>query len=94
MNKNTLLMKAAIVGLMGAAALAVVPAHAADAGDKGHCIGANACKGKGGCKQVSQNECAGQNACKGKGFLEKTKAQCDKLSKKNKDIHFETAMAK
>lgn len=95
MKKNTMLMKAAIVGLMGAASLVAVSAHAADAaGDKGHCMGANACKGQGGCKVVGQNECAGQGSCKGKGFLEKTKAECDQLSKKNKKIHFETAMTK
>jgi uncharacterized membrane protein len=45
---------------------------------KGHCMGANACKGKGACKGAS-NACKGQNACKGKGFLEMTKAECDKI---------------
>jgi hypothetical protein len=92
--KNTFLMKAAIAGLIGTAALAATPVQAADAAEKGHCVGANACSGKGGCKQVGQNECKGKNGCKGKGFLEKTKAQCDALSKKNKDVHFETAMMK
>ncbi len=95
MTKNSFLMKAAVAGLMGAAALAAAPAHAGDAADeKGHCVGANACKGKGGCKQTSMNDCAGKNGCKGKGYLEKSKAECDKMSKKDKNVHFETAMAK
>ena len=44
---------------------------------KGHCMGANACKGQSACKTAS-NACKGQNACKGKGFLEMTKEECDK----------------
>jgi hypothetical protein len=85
------LMSAAIAGMIGAGGLALqaANAHAGDAGMKGHCVGANSCKGKSGCAQASQNECAGKNACKGKGFLEKTKAQCDKMSMKNKKVHFE-----
>ena len=51
------------------AGAAVAPAsYAAEA--KGHCIGANACKGQG---------AGGHNACKGKGFLVMTKAKCDKI---------------
>jgi hypothetical protein len=42
--------------------------YAAEA--KGHCIGANACKGHG---------AGGHNACKGKGFLVMTKEECDKI---------------
>ncbi|PIS11116.1 MAG: hypothetical protein COT73_05710 [Bdellovibrio sp. CG10_big_fil_rev_8_21_14_0_10_47_8] len=85
-------MKAAIAGLIGAAAMTAAPAHAADdATVKGHCVGANACKGKGGCKQVNKNDCAGKNGCKGKGFVEMTKAECDAKAAKNKKIHFETA---
>ncbi len=45
---------------------------------KGHCIGANACKGQSACKSAS-NACKGQNACKGKGFSETTKADCAKV---------------
>ena len=44
---------------------------------KGHCMGANACKGQSACKTAS-NACKGQNACKGKGFMEMTKDECDK----------------
>lgn len=90
--KNSILMKAAVAGLIGAAAMIIVPAHAeADAGAKGHCVGANACKGKTGCKQEGKNDCAGKNGCKGKGFVEKTKAQCDEIAKKNKNVSFESA---
>ncbi len=53
------------------------PAFAADEA-KGHCVGANACKGKGACKSAS-NACAGQNACKGKSFTEMTKDECAKV---------------
>lgn len=57
---------------------ALVPvSHAAEEG-KGHCVGANACKGQGACKTAA-NACKGQNACKGKGFLTMTKAECDKV---------------
>lgn len=59
-----------------AGALAPV-AHAAE-GAKGHCVGANACKGQGACKSAA-NDCKGQNACKGKGFLAMTKEECDKI---------------
>lgn len=55
----------------------VQPAFAGEEA-KGHCVGANACKGQGACKTAS-NECAGKNACKGQGFLSTTKAECDKI---------------
>ena len=92
MTKKSFLMNAAVAGLLGAAVMTVVPAHAADgaADAKGHCVGANACKGKGGCKQAS-NDCKGQNACKGQSFLKTTQAKCDKMAKKNKAITFEAA---
>ena len=48
---------------------------------KGHCMGANACKGTSACKTAG-NACKGQNACKGKGFTEATKADCDKAGGK------------
>lgn len=53
---------------------------AADA--KGHCVGANACKGQGMCK-TAKNECKGQNGCKGQGWLEMTKAECAKIEGAN-----------
>jgi hypothetical protein len=40
------------------------------------CVGANECKGKGGCKSA-QNDCKGKNACKGHGFVTtKTEQEC------------------
>ena len=53
------------------------PASAAEPG-QGHCVGANACKGKSDCKTAS-NECKGLNACKGKGYLTMTKEECGKI---------------
>lgn len=67
----------AAVAMLLAGAVVAPAAHAADA--KGHCMGANACKGQGACKTAS-NACKGQNACKGKGFSEMTKAECEKLT--------------
>ncbi len=57
-----------------------VNSYVADAATdaKGHCVGANACKGQSGCKS-SANACKGQNACKGKGFVEMTKDECGKV---------------
>ena len=52
--------------------------HPAAASSKGHCIGANACKGKSACKTAS-NACKGQNACKGKGFTKLSAAKCAKI---------------
>jgi uncharacterized membrane protein len=66
---------AATLILTGAA---VAPASQADEA-KGHCIGANACKGQGACKSAS-NDCKGLNTCKGKGFLAMTKDDCDKIN--------------
>ena len=41
------------------------------------CVGANECKGKGGCKSA-MNDCKGKNACKGKGFVEtKDAKECE-----------------
>jgi uncharacterized membrane protein len=48
-------------------------AHAEDA--KGHCQGANACKGKGGCK-TAKNDCKGHNGCKGQGWVSMTEDEC------------------
>jgi len=59
---------AAAAGLILAGAAVAPMSHAAEA--KGHCIGANACKGHG---------AGGHNACKGKGFLVMTKEECDKI---------------
>ena len=72
-------LAAAAATLLIAGAIAA-PANAAmDA--KGHCVGANACKGTSACKTAT-SACAGHNACKGKGFTEATKADCDKAGGK------------
>lgn len=72
---STIAAAAATLLLAGAG---FAPSFAADE-VKGHCVGANACKGQGGCKSAS-NACKGQNGCKGQGFVELTKAECDKMS--------------
>jgi hypothetical protein len=77
---STLAAAAAALLLAGAVA---APAFAADEA-KGHCVGANACKGQSGCKTAS-NACKGQNGCKGQGFVEMTKDECGKV----KDAKFE-----
>lgn len=53
------------------------PAYAGDEA-KGHCVGANACKGQSACKTAT-SACGGLNACKGQGYLETTKAECEKI---------------
>lgn len=90
-NQNRLLLGAALAGIIAAGTFGVSSTAMAEgkATDKGHCVGANACKGKGGCSQEGKNSCKGQNGCKGKGFVEKTRAQCEKMAKKNPDIKFE-----
>ena len=67
---------AAAMLLAGAAFSAPMQIAADDA--KGHCMGANACKGQSACKTAT-NACGGQNACKGKGFTEMTKEECEKI---------------
>lgn len=90
-NNQNRLLGAALAGIIAAGTLGISSTALAEgkAADKGHCVGANACKGKGGCAQEGKNACKGQNGCKGKGFVEKTRAQCAKLEKKNPDIKFE-----
>ncbi len=60
--------------LAGAIAAPVQAAEEA----KGHCVGANACKGQSACKGAS-NACKGQNACKGKGYTEMSAEECAKV---------------
>jgi hypothetical protein len=62
--------------LLAGAAAAPAAEMAADA--KGHCVGANSCKGTSACK-TAKNECKGHNACKGQGFTESTAADCAKV---------------
>ncbi|KUO56611.1 MAG: hypothetical protein APF80_02730 [Alphaproteobacteria bacterium BRH_c36] len=67
---------AAAVAALVVAGAATAPA--AFAGDKGHCVGANACKGHSACKTAT-NACNGQNACKGTGFTVTTAEECAKI---------------
>lgn len=83
-DKNALLVKAAMAGLVGAA-IAAVPAHAAAKAKKkgltmevAKCYGVNSCKGHGGCAGVG-HECAGQNSCKGQGWLYMPEESCKAL---------------
>lgn len=62
--------------LMIAGAVAAPSAQAE--GAKGHCVGANACKGQSACK-TANNACKGHNACKGQGYLEMTAEECAKV---------------
>lgn len=74
-TKSTAAIAAAAAALI-VSGIAIAPT--AFSGDKGHCVGANACKGQGACKTAS-NACNGQNACKGKGFTETTAEECAKI---------------
>jgi len=73
-NSGAALAAAAAALLIAGTALSAPMQMAADDA-KGHCVGANACKGQSACKTAT-NACAGQNACKGKGFTEASEADC------------------
>jgi hypothetical protein len=68
---------AAVAASLLLAGAVAAPTYAAEEA-KGHCMGANACKGQSACKTAS-NACKGQNGCKGKGFSEMTKDECSKV---------------
>jgi len=85
-KKTSLLVSAAVMGILGA--VSASQGLAADPAAEGKCVGANGCHGKGAC-MTAANGCAGQNGCGGKSFLKMTKAKCDKLTKKDKKIHWE-----
>lgn len=67
----TIAAAAAALILSGAMLAGTAMADAA----KGHCVGANACKGQGACKAAS-NDCKGMNACKGQGYLDMNEEEC------------------
>ena len=73
-QKSGATMAIAAAALIMSGAGLVTPAAAA-AGEKGHCMGVNACKGQSACK-TAKNACGGQNACKGQGWLEMTQEEC------------------
>jgi hypothetical protein len=74
--KSGATLAAAAASLMIAGA-AVAPAFAGDMA-KGHCVGANACKGTSACKTAT-SACAGHNSCKGTGFTVTTAEECAKV---------------
>jgi uncharacterized membrane protein len=76
--KSGAAIAAAAAALLIAGSALSAPLQVAADDAKGHCMGANACKGQGACKTAS-NDCAGHNACKGKGFLEMTAEECAKI---------------
>jgi hypothetical protein len=76
-NSGAAIAAAAAALLIAGSAISAPMQVAADDA-KGHCMGANACKGKSACK-TANNACAGKNACKGQGFKEMTKAECDQI---------------
>jgi len=76
-NSGAAIAAAAAALLIAGTAISAPMQIAADDA-KGHCMGANACKGQSACKTAS-NECAGHNACKGKGFTEATREECDAM---------------
>lgn len=91
MKKSNLIVAAAVSGIIGAALISPATAFAAEAA-KGHCLKANACKGKGDCGAADKShDCAGKNACKGQGWTKATEKDCKKLMKTNKDIKWEKA---
>ena len=69
-------LAAAAATLLLAGAVAS-PSYSAEEA-KGHCMGANACKGQSACKTAT-TACKGQNACKGQGFTESSAADCEKV---------------
>ena len=69
-----LMVATAAAALFTAGVVGSTPAAAVDASV--HCVGLNAWKGQGSCKQASHS-CKGQNACKGQGWVSaETKGAC------------------
>ena len=81
MNTKTMLISAAVIGLLAGSANANAEKgkKAKPVKDKvavGECHGVNSCKGKGECGGAGHS-CAGKNSCKGKGWIKLSKAECD-----------------
>jgi hypothetical protein len=94
MKNNSVLLNAALVGIISAGTLVIasgaLAAHPKAA--KGMCTNANnSCKGTGACGATK-----GANECKHHGMAEMTKADCDKMAKSEKEgvEHTFTASAK
>jgi uncharacterized membrane protein len=71
-RSGSVLAAAALTLAVTGTAFAPVQAQAAE---KVHCYGVNACKGQAACKSAS-NACKGQNACKGTSWIYTTEKQC------------------
>ncbi len=76
MNKSSILLCAAVAGLMASAhAAGGKPAAKAEA--TGECSGVNTCKGTGECgSKEGGTSCKGTNTCKGHGWVTKTEKDC------------------
>jgi uncharacterized membrane protein len=77
MDKRSVLVKAAVAGLMGAAIMAApgVAGAKTKAPKDVKCYGVNKCKGFGKCSGGSHS-CAGKNSCKGQAWLPMPKDSC------------------
>ncbi|MGL4397276.1 MAG: BufA2 family periplasmic bufferin-type metallophore [Hyphomicrobium sp.] len=76
--KSGVALAATAAALLLSGAVTANAANDKAADGKGHCMGANACKGTSACK-TAKNACAGQNACKGTGFTATTAEECAKV---------------
>ncbi len=79
MNKKSLLLAAAVSGLILGSTSGCSKFSKTNDSTVGHCHGVNSCKGKGDCGGKGHG-CAGLNNCKGKGWVRKTQVDCEKLS--------------
>ena len=82
MNKKSLILSAALAGILSAGSSALADEHKADKAEgkkeaamTGECHGANGCKGHGECAGAGTS-CKGTNACKGKGWNSMTEKDC------------------
>lgn len=82
MKDNSVLLKTAMAGLIGAAMVsAAAPARAETKVHKEAvvpCYGVNKCKGFGSCGG-QDHDCSGQNSCKGQGWLYMPKESCEAI---------------
>lgn len=82
-SNKSLLLGAAVAGILMGASISQADKHAGKAADKGaaaatgECSGVNTCKGTGECGGAG-HECAGKNECKGKGWKKMSAADCKK----------------
>jgi len=72
-KNSSLLLSAAIAGIVGASAVSTPALAKGKNAEMGLCKGANSCSGKSAC-----GEAKGTNSCKGHGSAMMSKAQCEK----------------